>query len=263
VQDGAATGVVLADGEEIRARLVLSNADPKRTLLDLVGEQHLEPSVVTEVRRYRMEGCSYKINCALDALPRFSAIPEADQERYLSGGVVICPSIDYLERAYQEAVSGRPSRRPYVLIHFQTLTDPSLAPEGKHTMTLFGDYAPYHRSDGPWTAENKRALAEDVLDTVAEYAPNVREVLRDFMILTPPDIEQRFGISGGHIFHGDLTPEQLLSFRPIPGYSSYRMPLDNLYLCGSGAHPGGYVSGIPGRNAASVVLGDWNRRARS
>jgi len=259
VRDGVAAGVVLEDGEEVRARVVLSNADPKRTLLELVGAQHLDPTVAAEVRRYRMEGCSYKMNCALDALPRFTAVPAGEEEALVRGGVVISPSVEYVERAYQEALRGRPSQRPYVLMHIQSLTDPSLAPPGKHTLTLFGDYAPYHRADGAWTEERKRAFAADVLDTVAEYAPNIREVIRDYELLVPPDIERRFGITGGHIFHGDLIPEQLFSLRPIPGWGGHRMPVAGLYLCGSGAHPGGYVSGMPGRNAARAVLADWRR----
>ena len=259
VRDGAAVGVVLAGGEEIAARVVVSNADPRHTLLGLVGERALEPGVVADLERYRTTGCSYKINCALDALPRFRAVPPGDQAPYLQGGVVISPSLDYLETAYREARAGRVPRRPYVIIHFQTITDPELAPPGKHTMTLYGDWVPYQPADGPWTPERRRAFAEDVLDTVAEHAPNVRDVLRDYMILVPPDIEARFNITGGNIFHGDLTLEQLFSLRPIPGFGAHRMPVASLYLCGSGSHPGGYVSGLPGRNAATVVLRDLQR----
>jgi phytoene dehydrogenase-like protein len=257
VRDAAATGVVLASGEEVAARMVLSNADPVHTLLGLVGEGHLDPQVVTDVRRYRTEGCSFKINLALDALPRFRAIPDREQAPYLRGGVVISPSLDYLERAYQEAVAGRAPRRPYVLLHFQSLTDPGLAPPGKHTLTLYGDWVPYRPADGPWTAASRAAFADDVLDTVAEHAPDIRDVIRDRMVLVPPDIEQRFGITGGNIFHGDLVLSQVFSLRPIPGYGAHRMPIARLYLCGSGSHPGGYVSALPGRNAATVALADW------
>jgi|SRR5579864_1003723 len=259
VRDGAATGVVLASGEEIPARVVLSNADPKHTLLGLVGEQALDSDVVADLRRYRTTGCSYKINCALDSLPRFRALPPGDQTPYLRGGIAISPSIDYLEAAYADARAGRVPRRPYVIIHFQSITDPQLAPAGKHTMTLYGDWVPYQPVDGPWTAERRRAFVEDVFDTVAEHAPNIRDVIRDWMVLVPPDIEARFNITGGNIFHGDLIPEQLFSLRPIPGFGAHRMPLANLYLCGSGSHPGGYVSGLPGRNAATVVLRDLKR----
>ena len=259
VEDGAASGVVLAGGEEVRARVVLSNADPKHTLLGLVGERELDPGVVSELRRYRAVGCSYKINCALDALPRFTGFPGGDQTPYLRGGVVISPSVEYLERAYQEARQGRIPKRPYVIMHFQSLTDPGLAPPGKHTLTMYGDWVPYRLADGPWTDARKRAFAEDVFDTVAEYAPNIRDVVRDWMVLVPPDIEERFNITGGNIFHGDLIPEQLFSLRPIPGFGGHRMPVKGLYLCGSGSHPGGYVSGMPGRNAATVVLSDWKR----
>jgi phytoene dehydrogenase-like protein len=259
VTGGAATGVVLAGGEEIAARVVLSGADPTHTLRGLVGEAHLPPEVVADLRAYRTEGCSYKLNLALDALPRFTCLPPGDPAPYLRGGVVISPSLDYLERAYQEAVAGRAPRRPYVLMHFQSLTDPGLAPPGKHTCTLYGDWVPY-RPAGGWTEAARAAFAEDVLDTVAEHAPDIRTVIRDRMLLVPPDIEARFGITGGNIFHGDLVLEQLFSLRPVPGHGAHRMPVRGLYLCGSGSHPGGYVSGLPGRNAARVVLADWRRR---
>lgn len=259
LRNGAAAGVVLTGGEEIAAQVVLSNADPKHTLLGLVGEQSLDSDVVADLRRYRTTGCSYKINCALDALPRFRALPPGDQTPYLRGGVVISPSLDYLETAYTDARAGRVPSRPYVIMHFQSITDPELAPAGKHTMTVYGDWVPYQPVDGPWTAERRRAFAEDVFDTIAEYAPNIRDVIRDWMVLVPPDIEARFNITGGNIFHGDLILEQLFSLRPIPGFADHRMPVGNLYLCGSGSHPGGYVSGLPGRNAAAVVLRDLKR----
>ena len=261
IRNGAATGVVLAGGEEVLARVVLSNADPKRTLLGLVGERALDPAVVTDLARYRTTGCSYKINCALDALPRFLALPPGDQTPYLRGGIVISPSVEYLETAYGDARAGRIPRRPYVIIHFQSITDPGLAPSGKHTMTLYGDWVPYQPADGPWTPERRRAFAENVFDTLAEHAPNIRDVIRDWMVLVPPDIEARFNITGGNIFHGDLILEQLFSLRPIPGFGAHRMPVPNLYLCGSGSHPGGYVSGLPGRNAATVVLRDLKRQS--
>jgi len=215
--------------------------------------------VVGDLRRYRTTGCSYKINCTLDALPRFRSLPPGDQTPYLRGGVVISPSLDYLETAYRDARAGRVPRRPYVIAHFQSITDPGLAPPGKHTMTLYGDWVPYQPADGPWTPERRRAFVEDVFDTLAEHAPNIRDVIRDWMVLVPPDIEARFNITGGNIFHGDLTLEQLFSLRPIPGFGAHRMPVANLYLCGSGSHPGGYVSGLPGRNAATVVLRDLER----
>ena len=260
VRAGAATGVVLAGGEEVAARLVLSNADPKHTLLGLVGERNLPPEVVADLAAYRTVGCSYKMNLALDALPRFTCLPAGDPAPYLRGGVVISPSLDYLERAYRDAVEGRPPRRPYVLMHFQSLTDPGLAPRGKHTLTLYGDWVPYRPIDGGWSEARRTAFAEDVLDTVAAYAPGIRDVVRGRMLLVPPDIEARFGITGGNIFHGDLVLEQLFSLRPVPGFGAHRMPVRNLYLCGSGSHPGGYVSAMPGRNAARVALADWRRR---
>lgn len=256
VRGGAATGVVLADGEEVHARVVLSGVDPKRTLVDLVGARELPPEVLADLRAYRITGCSYKINLALDALPRFRALPAGDQSPYLRGGVVISPSLDYLERAYREAAAGEPARAPYVLMHVQSLTDPTLAPPGRHTLTLFGDWVPAEPVGGPWTAAGREAFADRVLDLVAEYAPNLREVIRDRMVLLPPDLEARFGLTGGHIFHGDLVPEQLFSLRPLPGYGAHRMPVRGLYLCGSGSHPGGYVSALPGRNCARVVLAD-------
>ena len=261
VRDGAATGVVLADGEVVSSRVVLSNADPLHTLLGLVDERCLDPDVVADLRRYRTTGCSYKINCALDALPSFQALPAGDQTAYLRGGVVISPSLDYLETAYREARVGRVPRRPYVIAHFQSITDPGLAPPGKHTMTLYGDWVPYQPAEGSWAPERKRTFVEHIFDILAEHAPRIRDVIRDWMVLLPPDIEARFNITGGNIFHGDLTIEQLFSLRPIPGFGAHRMPISNLYLCGSGSHPGGYVSGLPGRNAATVVLRDLKRFA--
>jgi phytoene dehydrogenase-like protein len=172
---------------------------------------------------------------------------------------VISPSLDYLETAYREARAGRVPRRPYAIIHFQSITDPGLAPPGKHTLTIYGDWVPYQPADGPWTPERRRAFVDDVFDTIAEHAPDVRDVVRDWMVLVPPDIEARFNITGGNIFHGDLTLEQLFSLRPIPGFGAHRMPVANLSLCGSGSHPGGYVSGLPGRNAATMVLRDLKR----
>jgi phytoene dehydrogenase-like protein len=256
VKDGRATGVVLENGDEVEAGVVLSNLDPHHTLLGLVGEEHLPPETSAGLRRYKTEGSTYKLNAAIERLPRFTALGDGDQTALVKGGVVISPSLEYLETAYEEGRQRKWSRRPFVLVHFQSITDPSLAPEGKHTMTLCGDWSPYTLAEGPWTDERRQRFADDVLDTVAEHAPDIRDVLIDYEMLVPPDIEKRFGIHGGHTLHGDLMPGQMLSLRPIAGMGDYRLPVKGMYLCGAGAHPGGYVSCTPGRNAASVVLGD-------
>jgi phytoene dehydrogenase-like protein len=257
VREGAARGVVLESGEEIRARVVASSLDPRQTFLRLVGARHLPPEFVRAVERYKFRGSSGKVNLALDGLPTFTATPRdrgrTDPHAHLRGAISISPSVDYLERAYDEAKYGRFSRRPYIDIVIPSLTDPSVAPPGKHVMSCFVQYAPYHLTEGTWDAQ-REAFGDTVIETLAEYAPDLPDRILHRQVLTPLDLEREFGLSEGNIFQGELTLEQLFWLRPVPGWAQYRTPVRHLYLCGSAAHPGGGIMGAPGRNAARTIL---------
>jgi phytoene dehydrogenase-like protein len=261
VKNGRATGVALSDGTEISARVVCSSLDPRRTFFQMVGERELPEDFAEDIRRYKFRGSSGKVNLALDALPDFRALPGAGP--HLRGAISISPSIGYMERAYDEAKYGRFSRRPYVDIVIPSLTDPSIAPPGKHVMSCFVQYAPYHlKSAGGAPAnwdDEREAFGDAVIDAIAEHAPNIRDVIRHRQVLTPLDLEREFGLTEGNIFHGELTLEQLFFLRPAPGWAQYRTPIRNLYLCGSGSHPGGGIMGAPGKNGARAVLEDWKK----
>jgi phytoene dehydrogenase-like protein len=256
IQNGTARGVVLESGEELPARVVLSNGDPKRTFLQWVGASHLEPSFAEAIRRYRSEGTSLKINLALDALPDFKAMPGPGPHH--GATMHICPTIEYMEKAWDDAKYGRPSTRPIVEMTLPTYYDPSLAPPGKHVMGVFVQYAPYTLREGTWD-EIGESFADRVLDCVAEYVPNIRSIILHRQVVTPLEIERRFGMTGGNIFHGGMGLDQLFLARPVLGWARYRTPIRNLYLCGSGAHPGGGVIGAAGYNAAGCVLKDLGR----
>lgn len=247
----AAVGVRLADGEEIRASMVLSNADPRRTLLGLVGPQHLEPEVMRQVRNIIFRGSTAKVNLALSGLPKFSGQTSAEQ---ITGHIRISPSLDYLERAYDAAKYGQISAAPYLDMVIPTLHDPSLAPNGRHILSITMQYAPYALCDRDWNNE-RDTLANLVLDTLSGYAPGLRDLVLHMQVLTPLDWEQSYGLTEGSITHGQMGLDQLLIMRPIPGWSQYRTPIANLYLCGAGSHPGGGVTGVPGYNAARAALG--------
>ena len=254
--DGTARGVVLEGGEEIRARVVVSSLDPKRTFLKLMEPAALDPDFLESVRRYKIRGSSGKVNLALGELPRFTALP--GDGAHLRGAISISPSIDYIERAFDDAKYGDYSRRPYLDIVIPSLMDPSLAPRGKHVMSIFVQYAPYQLRQGTW--EDKReAFGDTVIDTLSEYAPNLKNAILHRQVLSPWDLEQKIGLTEGNIFHGELSPDQLFFLRPVPGWAQYRTPLRRLYLCGSGTHPGGGVMGAPGRLAALEILKDWER----
>jgi len=256
IKDGRAGGVLLREGDEIRARVIVSGADPKRTFLRLVDPRHLDSDFVTEVRQIKMRGSSGKVNLALDALPQFTSLP--GEGPHLRGAISISPSIDYLERAYDDAKYGRFSRRPYLDIAIPSTLDPSMAPPGKHVMSVFVQYAPYHIKDGTWP-EQREAFGDTVIDTLAEYAPNLKNIILHRQVLTPWDLEQEFSLTEGNIFHGELTLDQLFFLRPLPGWARYRTPVKNLYLCGAGTHPGGGVMAACGRLAALEILKDWKR----
>jgi len=253
-RDGRATGVVLENGDEIHAPVVASNLDPQRTFLGLMEESQLDPEFVAAIRRFRTEGTSAKINLALNGLPRFRALEETPGPHHRAT-MHICPSVDYIERAWDDAKYGRPSERPLCEMTIPTMYDPSLAPEGKHIMGVFLQYAPYTLRDGAWD-EMREPFAERVIDLIEEYAPNIRSIICERQVLTPLDMERRFGITGGNIFHGELSLDQMFFFRPVAGWARYRTPVRGLYLCGSGAHPGGGVIGAPGYNCARGILKD-------
>ncbi len=252
VRDGAACGVVLAGGEEIEARQVASNLDPHQTFLRLIDERELEPDFVASIRRFRTEGTSLKINFALSGLPDFRACPGAPGPQHRAT-MHICPSIEYVERAWDDAKYGRPSHSPLLELTLPTMYDPSLAPPGRHIMGVFLEYAPYTLRESSWD-DLRDPYAERVLDLIAEYAPNIRSIVLDRQVLTPLDLERRFGLTGGNIFHGEMSLDQMFVMRPVAGYARYRTPVRNLFLCGSGAHPGGGVMGAAGHNCAQVML---------
>jgi phytoene dehydrogenase-like protein len=256
VQGGKAKGVVLENGEEIVSRVVSSSLDPRRTFFQMVGRKELPEDFAEDIDRYKFRGSSGKVNLALDALPDFTSLPGPGA--HLRGAISISPSVDYMERAYDDAKYGRWSRRPYIDIVIPSLTDPSVAPPGKHVLSCFVQYAPYHLKDGNWDAE-REAFGDTVVDTIAEHAPNLKKIILHRQVLTPLDIERTFGLTEGNIFQGELTLEQLFFLRPAPGWAQYRTPIRNLYLCGSAAHPGGGIMGAPGKNAAEIVLSDWKR----
>jgi phytoene dehydrogenase-like protein len=246
------TGVVTAAGDEVTGRVTLSSLDPHQTFVRLVEPGLLDPSFLDEVGRYRYRGSSGKVNLALDGLPEFTCLP-GDGE-HLRGAISFSPSIDYMELAYDDAKAGSFSRRPYIDTVIPTLVDPSMAPAGKHVMSCFVQYAPYHLANGDeWDDTRRDAFGEAVVDTIAERAPNIRDLILHKQVLTPKDIEERFGLSEGNIFQGELSLEQLFFNRPVPGWARYRTPLRNLWMCGSATHPGGGIMGASGRLAALQV----------
>jgi phytoene dehydrogenase-like protein len=251
VQDGAAKGVLLSTGEEIHARAVISNADPKRTLLKLTDPTHLSPDFVQKLQHYRGNGTVAKVNLALSGLPRFTALKNGDAHA-LQGRIHIGNEIDYLERAFDESKYGNFSRQPYLESAIPSLTDPTLAPEGKHVMSVYMQYAPY-KLKGDWDTE-RNALGQTVVETLAQYAPNLPELILTHQIITPRDLEEKYGLTGGQIFHGDLALDQFFTMRPLLDWARYRTPIENLYLCGSGTHPGAGLTGGSGANAAREIL---------
>ncbi len=261
MRDGRASGVVLESGEEIDADVVISTADAKVTFLDLVESGTLDPSFEAEIRRFKFRGSSGKVNLALDRLPEFTSLPNSEDLEHLRGAISLSPSTADMERAYDDAKYGRWSRKPYVDIIIPTLVDPSMAPPGKHVMSCFVQYAPYHldSSLGTWD-ENRDAFGDAVVDRIEEFAPGFRESIVGRQVLTPLDLERTIGLTEGNIFQGELSLEQLFFNRPVPGYARFRTPVKNLWLAGSSTHPGGGIMGANGRLAAMEVL--RTRRSR-
>jgi phytoene dehydrogenase-like protein len=258
VKDGAATSVVLSTGEEISAKAIVSNADPKRTLLKLVDPTHLSPDFVMKLQHYRMRGTVAKVNLALSGLPRFTALNGSSDSNALGGRIHIGPEIDYLERAFDESKYGNFSKHPYLEVAIPSLTDPSLAPEGKHVMSIYVQYAPYKLKNSDWETQ-RNALGQTVVQTLAQYAPNLPEMILTHQIITPQDLEDTYGLTGGHIFHGELSLDQFFTMRPLLDWARYRTPIQNLYLCGSGTHPGAGLTGGSGANAAREILKDLKK----
>ncbi len=257
IKRGRAYGIVLDSGEEIHAKVIVSSADPKRTFLMMVDGQHLDPHFAKQVGNFKIRGSSAKVNLALDSLPNFTALP--GNGAHLCGAISISPNIDYLERAYDDAKYGDFSRRPYLDIIIPSTLDPSMAPEGKHVMSIFVQYAPYHLQQGAWP-ERREEFGDNVIDTLSDYAPNLKDIILHRQVVTPWDLEQDFGLTEGNIFQGELTLDQLFFLRPVPGWAQYRTPIRNLYLCGACTHPGGGVMAASGRLAALEILQDWKMR---
>jgi len=251
VKDGRATGVTLTSGEELHAKAVVSNADPRRTLLGMMDPVHLAPGFLARIRNYRAAGTVAKINLALSGLPHFTSA--AGKDGPLSGFIHIGPELDYLERAFDASKYGLWSPHPYLEVTIPSLTDPALAPPGGHVMSITAQYAPYRLRDTSWNVESA-PFADAVIATLAAYAPDLPSLILRRQVITPVDLETNYGLTGGHIFHGELALDQLFTMRPLLGWARYRTPILGLFLCGSGTHPGYGVSGLSGMNAAREIL---------
>lgn len=255
VENGRVIGVTLTDGETLRATTVLSGADPRTTFLRLVSREHLSANFVSRLERFRMFGFCMKIDLVLRELPSFECLPGTEPAPHHHGVILIAPSIDYMHQAYGDGRVGRFSANPIIQAVIPTLDDDTLAPPGLHVMSMIVQFAPYHLAEGNWAEVGPRA-ADRVIEIMAKYAPNLPDAIVARHVQTPADLEDRFGLAWGHPFHGEIRPGYIFSFRPVPGWSHYRSPIQGLYLCGAGSHPGGGVSGVPGRNAAYAVLDD-------
>lgn len=256
MRSGRATGVALENGDEFDAKVVVSSVDPKLTFLRFLNPDDLPNDLVDSVRNYDTKGSSGKVNLALDAAPNLAALP--GEGPHLRGAISISPSVDYIERAYDQAKYGRFSEKPYIDIVFPSMIDPNMAPPGKHVMSCFVQYAPYELSDGDWPGQ-REAFGDAVINTISEYIPNLKDIILHRQVLSPWDIEQSIGLSGGNIFQGELSLSQLFFLRPVPGYAQYRTPIRGYYQCGSATHPGGGITGAPGRLAALEILKDASR----
>lgn len=263
VRGGVAAGVTLKDGEEIAAKAVISGVDPRRTFLNLVDPIELEPDFVGRIRNYRSSGVLAKVNLAIDGLPSFTAMGKAGSgTQTLAGRIHIGPEIDYLERAFDASKYGAFSAEPYLDAVIPSLSDLELAPPGKHVMSIYAQFAPYKLRGADWDSR-RDALGDAVVKALARYAPDLPALILHRQVITPKDLEEQLGMTGGHIFHGELALDQLFSLRPLLGWAAYRTPLRGLYLCGSGTHPGAGLTGASGANAAHEFLKDWKRKDRA
>jgi phytoene dehydrogenase-like protein len=259
---GRATGVVLQSGEEIESGVVMSSLDSRQTFINLLDAGVLDPTFREEVLRYKYRGSSGKVNLALNGLPELACKPGVGA--WLRGAISFSPSLDYMERAYDDAKYGRPSQRPYIDCIMPTLVDPTMAPPGCHVMSCFVQYAPYHLEGGaPWDDERREAFGQNVIDTLEERFPDIRQRIVGQQFITPKDIEDITGLSEGNIFAGELSLEQLFFNRPVPGWARYRTPVKDLWMCGSATHPGGGIMGAPGRIAALEYLKEKKRGRRA
>ena len=259
VKSGSVTGIALASGEEIAAKFVISGADPRHTFLGLLDPVHLPPSFVVKMQNYRSNGTMAKLNLALDALPSFTAARNSNGgDAALAGRIHIGPGIDYLERAFDHSKYGEFSREPYLDVMIPTLLDPSLAPEGKHVISVCMQFAPYRIKNGDWS-QQRDALRDTIIHTLAQYASDLPSKILAAQMIAPADLESNYGLSGGHPFHGELALDQLFTMRPQLGWARYRTPVGGLYLCGSGTHPGNGLTGASGANAAREILKDLRR----
>ncbi len=257
VHNGRAEGVRLETGEELRAAVVLSNADPKRTFLHLCAGTGLDDEFVRRIAKFKTESGVFKLNIALRELPSFTCLPGTEPALQHFGSCEISPTPDWVQDAFEDAQRGALSRKPYIEAYMQSATDPTVAPPGTHTISMFCQYAPYHLKGRAWDDAVRNEMADRIIATLTEFAPNFADAVIDRQILSPVDIEARYGLSDGNIFQGEITPDQLFSQRPTPECARYRTPIAGLYLCGSGTHPGGGVMGAPGHNAAKALLHDW------
>ena len=256
VNEDRASKIVLNSGEEIEAGAIVSNADPRATFLKLVDPVCLDPSFLSKARNYRSTGVSAKINLALSDLPSFSGVDGENIRTKLSGRIHVGPDIDYLERAYDAAKYGDYSRQPYMDITIPSLLDPGLAPAGAQVMSIYVQYAPYKLKEGDWNLR-RESFADNVIDVLSNYAPNLKQLIVARQVITPLDLERTYGMTGGHIHHGEQSLDQFFTFRPMIGWAQYRTPIKGLYLCSAGAHPGGGVTGGPGANAAREIIKDF------
>jgi phytoene dehydrogenase-like protein len=255
VKGGRACGVALQSGEELTANVVSSSVDPHLTFEKFLDASELPAEFLEDVRRYKYRGSSGKVNLALDGLPEFKCLP--GDGAHLRGALSISPSVEYMERAYDDAKYGNFSRRPYIDMVIPSLTDPSVAPPGKHVMSCFVQYAPYKLAQGTWDDAKREAFGDNVVDTISEHIPNIKKIIVGRQVLTPLDLEREFGLTQGNIFQGELSLEQLFFLRPVPGWAYYKTPVENLYMCGSATHPGGGIMAAPGRIASTVILKEW------
>jgi phytoene dehydrogenase-like protein len=257
-KEGRITGVALKSGEEIACNVVSSSVDPNLTFLKFMEAKDLPGDFVESVQRYKFRGSSGKVNMALSGLPDFKCLPGVGA--HLRGAISISPGMEYMERAYDDAKYGHYSQRPYIDMVIPSLTDPSVAPAGKHVLSCFVQYAPYKLAEGTWD-DHREAFGNNVVNTIAEHAPNIKGLIIDKQVLTPLDLEREFGLTQGNIFQGELSLEQLFFLRPVPGWAYYRTPIHNLYMCGSATHPGGGIMGANGRIASQVILKEWKKAA--
>jgi phytoene dehydrogenase-like protein len=256
VRGGRAAGVALASGEEIGATVVVSCLDPRRTFTQLVDPKEMPQDVIEAISRFKFRGSSGKVNLALSELPDFTCLPGYGP--HLRGAVSISPSLDYLERAYDDAKYGEFSKNPYMDIVIPSMIDPGMAPPGKHVMSCFVQYAPYNQTGG-WTDANREAFGDAVVNTLARYAPNLKRAIIGRQVLVPSDIERITGLTEGNIFAGELALHQLFFFRPVPGWANYRTPIKGYWQCGAGTHPGGGIMGASGRLAALEIIKETGR----